>query len=73
MDSYLQNTNQGEDQYNLPPITNPPRQIFGGNSSGNTSPTVPDFTFGDGQMDLQDQDGGHDESNDAKRRRIARV
>ena len=35
------------------------------------SPTVPQFDFGDG--DGQDHDGVHDESNDAKRRRIARV
>ena len=58
------------DSFNIPPLTNPPPQYFGGNDN-NDSPTVPNFDFADG--DGQDNDGGHDESNDAKRRRIARV
>ena len=57
--------------FDLPPLTRPPPQYFGGNNGNNDSPTVPNFEFADG--DGQDHDGGHDESNDAKRRRIARV
>ena len=56
--------------YDLPPITNPPPQYFGGNGN-QASPTLPSFEFNDG-LEGQDQDGGHDE-NDPKRRRIARV
>lgn len=56
--------------FDLPPHANPPPQYFGGNEN-NDSPTAPIFDFADG--DGQDHDGGHDESNDAKRRRIARA
>ena len=56
--------------FNVPPIINPPPQIFGGNDP-NGSPTAPIFQglpyFAD------DQPGGMEESNEAKRRRIARV
>lgn len=69
MDQYQQPHHQ-RDSFDLPPLTNPPPQYFGGNE-GNDSPTVPSFDFADG--DGQDHDGGHDESNDAKRRRIARA
>ena len=58
------------DAFSLPALTNPPPQYFGANDNID-SPTVPHFDFGDG--DGQDHDGGPDESNDAKRRRIARV
>ena len=59
-----------QDSYDLPPPTNPPLPYFGSNDN-NDLPTVPSFDFAD--ADGQDNDGGHDESNDAKRRRIARV
>ena len=73
MDQYQTSPVQPQDGFNLPPITNPPRaQIFGG-QSGNASPTIPDFTFADADVNGQDQDGGDGETNDAKRRRIARA
>ena len=58
------------DSFNLPALTNPPPQYFGSNDN-NDSPTLPNFDFADG--DGPDHDGGHEEGNDAKRRRIARV
>ncbi len=58
------------DSYDLPPVTNPPPQFFGGNGT-QASPTLANFDFNEGPDGL-DQDGGHDE-NDPKRRRIARV
>ena len=58
------------DSFNLPPLTNPPPQYFGGNDNDG-SPTLPNFDFAD--VDGQDHDGGHEEGSDAKRRRIARV
>jgi len=57
--------------YDLPALTNPPPQFFGGNSI-EASPTVANFDFNEGQADGQELDGCHDE-NDPKRRRIARV
>lgn len=73
MDPYQTSPAQLQDGFSLPPITNPPRaQIFGG-QSGNASPTIPDFNFGDVDMNGQDLDGGDGETNDAKRRRIARA
>lgn len=66
-----QQPRQRNDSYDLPPITNPPPQFFGSNGV-DASPTVANFDFNDVQGD-GDQEGGHDESNDAKRRRIARV
>ena len=72
MDSYETSPVQGQNGFNLPPITNPPRaQIFGG-QSGNASPTILDFNF-DTDMNGQDHDGPDNETNDAKRRRIARA
>lgn len=69
MDQFRQ-PHHPQDSFDLPPLTNPPPQYFGGNDN-NGSPTMPNFDFTDG--DGQDNDGGHDEGNDAKRRRIARV
>lgn len=69
---HSQQPQQRNDSYDLPPLTNPPPQYFGGNGVDD-SPIVANFDFNDVQGDGQDQDGGHDESNDAKRRRIARV
>ena len=70
MDQFQQ-PHQQNGSFNLPPITNPPPQFFGGSGIG-TSPTAVNFDFSEGQLDGQDFEGGHDE-NDAKRRRIARV
>lgn len=73
MDPYQTTPVQLQNGFNLPPITNPPRaQIFGG-QSGNASPTIPDFNFTDADMNGQDLDGPDGETNDAKRRRIARA
>ena len=75
MDSFEASPVQRQNGFNLPPITNPPRaQIFGG-QSGNASPTIPDFNFGDTDMNGQDHDhdGPDGDNNDAKRRRIARA
>ena len=73
MDSYQTSPVQGQDGFNLPAITNPPRaHIFGG-QSGNASPTIPDFSFADIDMNGHDLDGVDGETNDAKRRRIARA
>ena len=54
--------------FTVPPLINPPPQIFGGNDG---SPTDPNFNAG--QYFTEDLAGAMDESNDAKRRRIARV
>ena len=67
---HFQQPHHKHDSFDIPPITNPPPQYFGSNENSD-SPTLPNFEFADG--DGPDQDGGHDESNDAKRRRIARV
>ncbi|KAK4693646.1 hypothetical protein P7C71_g3789, partial [Lecanoromycetidae sp. Uapishka_2] len=76
MDQFQQSQQrfQRNGSYGIPPLTNPPPQFFGGNGV-DASPTVATFEFNDNdvQGDGQDQDGGHDESNDAKRRRIARI
>ena len=72
MDQFQQ-VHQRNNSYDLPPLTNPPAQFFGGNGIEG-SPTVPSFDFNDIQTDNgQDHEGLHDETNDAKRRRIARV
>lgn len=68
MDSF---NSQDKSGYNITPhINNPPPQIFGGSDS-NGSPSSQNFSGGPYFTD--DQAGGLDESNDAKRRRIARV
>jgi len=69
---HSQPSQQNHNSYDLPPLTNPPPQFFGGNGV-DASPTVANFDYNDVQGDGKDQEGGHDESNDAKRRRIARV
>ena len=71
MDQFQQST-QRNSSFEAAPLSNPPPQYFGGDGTA-ASPPMPDFSFNDGQTDGQDQDGGQDESNDAKRRRIARV
>ena len=72
MDKFQQ-VHQRNSSYDLPPLTNPPPQFFGGNGIEG-SPTVPNFDFNDIQTDNgQDHEGPQDETNDAKRRRIARV
>ena len=72
MDSNQPSRNS-QDGFNLPSIAVPSRQQIFGESSNNGSPTMPDFTFDDIGMDGLDRDGGQEEGNDAKRRRIARV
>lgn len=68
MDSF---NSQDKPGFNITPlINNPPPQIFGG-SDPNVSPSSQNFSGGPYFID--DQAGGLDESNDAKRRRIARV
>ena len=70
MDSFqAQQSNNG---FTVPPITNPPQhQYFSGNDQ-DTSPMMDNFPIS--QFFGDDNDGGNmDESNDAKRRRIARV
>lgn len=66
MDSYQ--TQQDSNSFAIPPLMNPPPQIFGGNDG---SPTDPNFNGA--PYFAEDLVGGIDESNDAKRRRIARV
>lgn len=56
--------------FNPPPEVNPPPQIFGGSDS-NGSPSSQ--TLAAGLYFADDPAEGLDESNDAKRRRIARV
>ncbi|KAL2043161.1 hypothetical protein N7G274_004221 [Stereocaulon virgatum] len=68
----FQQSRPPNNSYDLPPLTNPPPQYFGANGVDG-SPTVPNFDFSDIQTVGQDQDGGHDENGDAKRRRIARA
>ena len=63
---------QDSSQIHIPELTNPPSQVFGAQSK-NTSPTLPDFGFMDDLLDTIDQDGNQGDSNEAKRRRIARV
>lgn len=58
--------------FNYPPITNPPQQIFGDHTQ-NLSPILPNFGFGDDGDDDPNDDGGQGGGNDSKRRRIARV
>ena len=74
MDQYQQSRqpHQEDNSYEIPSLTNHATQFFGGNGI-EASPTVANFDFSDIHEDGNDQDGGHDESNDAKRRRIARV
>lgn len=61
---------QSNAPFHIPPITNPPHQIFGeGDSNG--SPLSPNFVGG--LYFAEDQGGSLDESSEAKRRRIARV
>lgn len=56
-----------------PPITAPPsHQYFGGNDQ-DTSPMMDNFSVGQFFQDDPDHGVAADESNDAKRRRIARV
>ena len=67
MDSY--NPSQEEQSFDIPPLVNPPPQVFGAYALG--SPLAGSFT---GNFFQDDQVGGNtEESNDAKRRRIARV
>ncbi|KAL9102501.1 MAG: hypothetical protein Q9163_002366 [Psora crenata] len=63
---------QNPSQLNIPRVVNPPTQIFGAPSK-NTSPIFPDFGFMDDTVDSQDQNGNQADSNEAKRRRIARA
>ncbi|KAF7927621.1 uncharacterized protein EAE98_006003 [Botrytis deweyae] len=69
MDSMHHDTNTFMPQISAPPIMNPPPQIFGAyNADGLPVSTLPDLNgpiFGDGTL--------LDESNEAKRRRIARA
>ena len=68
MDSY-QPTQNAESSFAVPPIVNPPPQVF-----GNYSQVSPLSTSYQNNYFTDDQGGLHaDESNDAKRRRIARV
>lgn len=67
MDSMHHDNNAFMPQISAPPLMNPPPQIFGAYTADGL-PALPDLTgplFGDGTL--------LDESNDAKRRRIARV
>jgi hypothetical protein len=66
MDSYQ--PQHDNNSFTVPPLMNPPPQIFGGNDG---SPTDPDFNAA--PYFAEDLGGAMDESNDAKRRRIARV
>ncbi|KAL9127898.1 MAG: hypothetical protein Q9217_003308 [Psora testacea] len=63
---------QNPNPFSLPNISNPPPKIFDAQSN-NTPPTLPDFGFMDELPDSLDQDGNQGESNEAKRRRIARA
>lgn len=61
---------QDESPLELPPLVNPPPQVFGSYAPGSPSGAAYSGAFFGGE----DQNGGNlDESNDAKRRRIARV
>lgn len=69
MDSMHHDNNVFMPQISAPPLMNPPPQIFGAyDAAGLPITSIPDLTgplFGDGTL--------LDESNEAKRRRIARV
>ena len=67
MDAYQ--SSQDDNSFDIPPLMNPPPQIFGAYAPG--SPLGANFS---GNFFTDDQNGGNiEESNDAKRRRIARV
>jgi hypothetical protein len=66
MDSFQQS--KDDTSYEIPPIMNPPPQIFGG--YGPSSPLSASFT---GNFLMDDPNGLAEDSNDPKRRRIARV
>ena len=61
---------QGNAPFHTPPIINPPPRIFGAGDP-NGSPLSPNFL--ESLFSAEDQGAGLDESNEAKRRRIARV
>jgi len=63
---------QNNNAFAAPQITNPPlHQYFGGNDQ-DTSPMMENFPMGPFYGDENDA-GNMDDSNEAKRRRIARV
>ena len=66
MDGY-----QDHNGFSLPPLMNPPPQIFGALDE-NGSPIQPDFPGGP-YFTEDHSDLGLEDGNDAKRRRIARV
>ena len=71
MDSF-QHQQKGN-RFSIPPVNIPPsHQFFGGNDQ-ETSPMMENFSVGQFFQDELDNGGGADDSNDAKRRRIARV
>lgn len=72
MGTFQQASQISENPYSLPSLSDPPLQLFGG-PSANASPIIPDFDFTEGLVDGLDHEGGPEDGNDAKRRRIARV
>ena len=65
------NTFQSHNGFNIPPLINPPIQIFGATDE-NGSPIQPDFPGGP-YFTEDHSDLGLEDGNEAKRRRIARV
>jgi hypothetical protein len=63
---------QNNNAFAAPQITNPPLHQYFGNNDQDTSPMMENFPMGPFYGDENDA-GNMDESNDAKRRRIARV
>ena len=67
MDSYP--STHDDNSFDIPPLMNPPPQVFGAYAPG--SPLGANFSE---SFFPDDQNGGSlEETNDAKRRRIARV
>ena len=70
MDSFQ--TQQDRNGFTVPQITNPPPHQYFGDNDQETSPMMENFPIGQFFGDENDS-GNIDDSNDAKRRRIARV
>ena len=68
MDSYTQS--KDDNSFELPSLIYPPPQLFGGHAPGSESPLSGNFQ---NNYFPDDQGDGGEDSNDPKRRRIAKV
>lgn len=71
MDSFP--SRQNGNGFSIPPVNIPPSHQFFGSNDQDTSPMMESFSVGQFFQDDMDNGGAADDSNDAKRRRIARV